>query len=75
MRKGSLVKKLNNVITTLPERKLEVLYEIACFLQSRRDTESQEFFNMQMQSNAYQKWVSAENDIYDEIFKNEIKKR
>lgn len=75
MRKGSLVKKLNEVISDLPERKLETLYEIACFLQSRRSIESEELFRMQTHSNSYKEWLSAENDVYDEIFKDEIKKR
>lgn len=75
MRKGSLVKKLNEVISDLPERKLETLYEIACFLQSRRNMEGQGLFKMQIRSHAYKEWLSAENDVYDEIFKDEIKKR
>jgi len=28
---------------------------------------------MEMNSKAYQDWLNPENDIYDEVFKNEIK--
>jgi len=73
MSKTTLKKKISSLIDELPERKLEVLYELARFLQSQRSRESQELFRMQMSSNAYQEWVSAENDVYDEVFKNEIK--
>jgi hypothetical protein len=75
MNKTNLKKKLSTLMDELPQRKLEVLYELARFLQSQRNRESQDLFRMQMSSNSYREWVSAENDIYDEIFKNEIKKR
>jgi hypothetical protein len=75
MSKTTFKKRISLLVDELPERKLEVLYELARFLQSRRSRESQELFRMQMSSAAYQEWVSAENDVYDEVFKNEIKKR
>ncbi len=75
MSKAMLKKRLSSLIDELPERKLEILYELARFLQSQRSRESQELFHMQMSSNAYQEWLSAENDVYDEVFKDEIKKR
>lgn len=68
-------KKLSSLIDELPERKLEVLYDLARFLQSQRSHESQELFRMQMSSNAYQEWLGADNDIYDKVFKNAIAKR
>jgi hypothetical protein len=75
MSKTTIKKKLSVLIDELPERKLEVLYDLARFLQSQRSQESQEFFRMQMRSNAYREWLSAENDIFDEVFRDEIKKR
>ncbi len=75
MSKTTLKKKLSSLIDELPERKLEVLYDMARFLQSQRSRESQELFHMQMGSNAYREWLSAENDIYDEVLKNEVEKR
>jgi|GEM_PF-5046434 len=33
-------------------------------------TEREDFFRLQMFSSDYQEWVSEENDIYDELFKN-----
>ena len=32
-----------------------------------------EQLRMQMKSYAYKDWMSPENDIYDEVFKNEVK--
>lgn len=75
MSKTTIKKKLSVLIDELPERKLEVLYDMARFLQSQRGRESQELFRMQMGSNAYREWLSVENDIYDEVFKNEVEKR
>lgn len=75
MSKTTLKKRLSSLIDELPERKLEVLYELARFLQSQRSRESQELFRMQMSSNTYREWVSGENDIYDEVFRDEIQKR
>lgn len=33
---------------------------------------SEEFLQIQVHSRAYQEWLSSENDIYDELFKDEI---
>jgi len=75
MRRIAIKKKLSTLIDELPERKLEILYELACFFQIQRNRESQELFHMQMSSNAYKEWLSDENAIYDEVFGHEIKKR
>ena len=75
MKKMALKRKLNVLINELPETKLQILYELACFFQSRRSRESQDFFRMQMSSKAYEEWLGSENDIYDEVFGDEIKKR
>ena len=32
----------------------------------------EEFLRIQMHSRAYQEWLSSENDIYDELFQDEI---
>jgi hypothetical protein len=75
MKKIVLKKKLNVLINELPETKLQILYELACFLQSRHGRENQELFRMQMNSKAYEEWLGAENDIYDKAFRDEIKKK
>lgn len=36
-----------------------------------KDAEDVELFKMQVHSKSYQDWLSAENDIYDEVFKDE----
>jgi len=74
MRKIAIKKNLSTLIDELPERKREILYEMARFFQIQRNRESQELFRMQMSSDVYKEWVSDENDIYDEVFRHEIKK-
>jgi len=36
-----------------------------------KDAEDVKLFKMQVHSKAYQDWLSAENDVYDEVFKDE----
>ena len=55
----------------LPESKLKEIIDFASYLKDKEETE--ELFKMQMHSKSYLDWVSSKNDIYDEIFKNEIK--
>jgi hypothetical protein len=37
----------------------------------QKEIDKEELFKMQVHSKAYQDWLSAENDIYDEVFKDE----
>ena len=62
--------KLEEIISVLPESKLKVLIHFASYLRDREEAE--EFLRMQMSSKTYLDWLSSENDIYDEVFKNEI---
>lgn len=36
------------------------------------DEDTKDLFTLQMSSDAYLDWISSENDIYDEVFKDEI---
>lgn len=63
--------KLEEIISSLPESKLEEVIDFACFLRNREKADEQ--LRMQMNSYAYKDWMSPENDIYDEVFKNEVK--
>ncbi|MGR3301641.1 MAG: hypothetical protein ACUZ8I_03955 [Candidatus Scalindua sp.] len=63
--------KLEEIISLLPESKLEEVIDFACFLRNREEADEQ--LRMQMNSYAYKDWMSPENDIYDEVFKNEVK--
>ncbi|HLG29812.1 MAG TPA: hypothetical protein VI387_06330 [Candidatus Brocadiales bacterium] len=65
--------KFEEIIKVLPESKLQAVIDFATYLRDRK--ESEELLIIQMNSNAYQEWISSENDIYDEIFKDDIKKR
>ena len=66
-----LKQKFEEIIKELPKSKLEAVIDFASYLRSREASE--ELSGMQMNSKAYQEWVSSENDIYDEVFKDEIK--
>lgn len=63
--------KLEEIISGLPESKLKEVIDFASYLRDRE--ESRELLRMQMSSKTYLDWLSSENDIYDEVFKDEIK--
>lgn len=59
----NLREKLLTIIEQLPEDKLATLLNIALFLKSGKEP-----IQPMLVSQAYQDWLSAKNDIYDEIF-------
>ncbi len=63
--------KLEEIMNALPENKLEEIIDFAGYLRDKAETV--EFSRMQATSKAYLDWLSPENDIYDEVFKDEIK--
>lgn len=65
--------KLDEIIDVLPESKLNEIIDFANYLKNREEME--EFFRMQAGSKSYIDWLSSENDIYDEVFKDEFKQR
>lgn len=62
--------KLEEIISQFPEHKLKEILNFAIYLKSIKNSE--ERLRMQMNSKAYSEWLSPENDIYDEVFKDEI---
>ncbi|XZN91997.1 MAG: hypothetical protein ACM65M_03725 [Microcoleus sp.] len=62
--------KLLTIIEQLPDEKLAILLNLALFLKS-----GQESIQPMLESQAYQDWLSTENDIYDEIFADELTAR
>ena len=62
--------KLEEIISVLPESKLKAVIDFACYLRDREEAE--ELLRMQTGSKAYLDWLSQGNDIYDEVFKDEI---
>ena len=62
--------KLEEIISVLPESKLKEVIDFACYLRDR--DEAEDHLRMQMSSKAYLDWLSPENNIYDEVFKDEI---
>ncbi|MBI2304575.1 MAG: hypothetical protein HYU86_07515 [Chloroflexi bacterium] len=72
MSASAIKQQLAEVIDTLPENELEVVLDFATYLKDRGQAE--DFLKMQMNSNAYQDWVGQENDIYDEVFGDELEK-
>ena len=57
----------------LSENRLKEVIDFASYLRSKEETE--ELFGMQISSKAYINWLSSENDIYDEVFRDEIEQR
>ena len=64
-------KKLEEIIRVLPENKIKEVIDFASYLRDKEETG--DLFKMQMSSKVYLDWLSPENDIYDEVFKDEIK--
>lgn len=64
-------RKLNEIAEKLPENKLKALVDYAASLKEREEMD--EFLKCQENSASYREWVSEENNIYDEVFKNEAK--
>ncbi len=58
--------ELVDMLATLPEAKLMVVYDFVQFLAERGA--QTEWMTSQQSSAAYREWVSAENDIYDQVF-------
>ncbi|GAK59643.1 hypothetical protein U27_06628 [Candidatus Vecturithrix granuli] len=56
----------------LPETKLAELIDFASYLLRKEKTE--ELLRMQTSSKAYQEWLLPENDIYDELFQDDIER-
>lgn len=55
--------KLLTIIEQLPDDKLAILLNLALFLKTGKES-----VQPMLASQAYQDWLSAENDIYDELF-------
>lgn len=67
-RSTTIRQRLEEAINMLPEGRLEVVLDFVSYLRDRGQTE--DFLRMQMGSKAYRDWLSPENDIYDEVFKD-----
>lgn len=63
--------KLDKIVNVLSESKLNEIIDFANYLKNKEEME--DLFIMQAGSKTYMDWLSSENDIYDEVFKNEIK--
>ncbi len=62
--------KLLTIIEQIFAEKLAILLNLELFLKS-----GQESVQPMLVSQAYEDWLSAENDIYDEIFADELTAR
>jgi hypothetical protein len=59
----NLRRKLLTIIDQLPDEKLAILLNLALLLKTGKES-----VQSMLASQAYQDWLSAENDIYDELF-------
>ncbi len=71
MKRVEFQEKITEMTKTLPETKMNAVIDFISDL--IKEDEIQNFLNIQKTSNTYQEWLSSENDIYDELFKDEIK--
>jgi len=62
--------RLMELVELLSENKLNMLVHFANYLKEKEDVE--EMLRLQASSTGYTEWLSAENDIYDEVFSDEI---
>lgn len=68
MQTAQLKQQFDEIIELLPEPKIKAIFD---FVRHLRDKEINEaILQIQMTSEAYQEWLSTENDIYDEVFKD-----
>jgi hypothetical protein len=66
----NISEKLKRVVEQLDEEELSTLLDFAIFIQSRKNSPA-----TMVESQAYRDWLSAENDIYDELFADELSTR
>ena len=69
MTTSDMRQQIQNTIATLPGPQLKA---ILAFLKRLTSKELPENFQMQAESVAYRKWLNEDNDIYDEVFKDEL---
>ena len=70
MQQINLKQRILELVELLSENKLNVLVHFANYLKEKEDVE--EMLRLQTSSTGYKEWISAENDIYDEVFNKEI---
>lgn len=70
MQKAEFKLKINEIVKVLPESKLREVIDFASYLKDKQ--ESEDNLKIQMNSKTYHEWLDQENDIYDEVFKDEI---
>ncbi len=63
-------KRINEIIDQLPEYMLSEILNFAEYLKEKAQRE--DFTRLQINSTSYKEWTSNENDIYDEVFKDEV---
>jgi len=62
--------KMINLVEQMPEEQLAILFPLAQSI-----TSNQSHIISSETSNAYESWVSKENDIYDEVFADDLATR
>ena len=62
--------KMINLVEQMPEEQLAILFPLAQSI-----INNQSHIISSETSNAYESWVSTENDIYDEVFADDLATR
>jgi len=63
-------KRIYEIIELLPNDMLKEILDFATYLKEKAYRE--DYSQLQNKSYSFEEWVSDENDIYDEVFKNEL---
>ena len=67
------VVQINEKLKQLPTDKLVVVFDFISYLLERES--ALELLQMQAESSGYREWLNTENDIYDEVFQDELPTR
>ena len=66
MAEAILKDRIVDLLDRLPDTKAEAVLDFVEFL-AERETAG-DWFHASNQTSAYREWLSAENDVYDEVF-------
>jgi len=72
MTANEMRQEIQKTIARFPEPQLKAILGFIRFLDGNDFDEN---FQLQMRSTAYREWLSEENDVYEEVFKDELQTR
>ena len=67
--KNGIIKIPKNITKDIDHKKVKILIKV----DRDKNIQINDNLKIQMSSVAYQEWLSSDNDIYDDVFKDEVK--